>query len=86
MKFYPNDDQPKQLEGDETENSIDFFKQLIKQILSNIKVKVVNVCVQLFMNTPSTGNIVKPQYFIMLRVPSILFERFTDKELGKATE
>lgn len=38
------------------------------------------------MNSPSEGSVANPQYYSMLRVPSLLFERFTDREIGKEGE
>jgi hypothetical protein len=64
---------------------MDFFKQLIKQVLTNIKVKVQNICVQIYMNAPSSDQKVKPQYYSMMRVPMLVFERFSDMEIGKST-
>jgi hypothetical protein len=49
---------------------MDFFRELIKQILTNIKVTVENVAVRVFMNRPTEKNAPqKPQYFLMLRMP-----------------
>jgi hypothetical protein len=49
---------------------MDFFRELIKQILTNIKVTVENVAVRVFMNHPTEKNAPqKPQYFLMLRMP-----------------
>jgi hypothetical protein len=38
------------------------------------------------MNTPSTGEVTKPQYYSMMRIPILVFERFSDMEIGKQTE
>lgn len=84
MKYYQDEPEVKVL--DDTENSMDFFKQLLKQILTNIKVRVQNVCVMVYKNAPSMEKVAKPQYYSMLRVPLIVFERFSDMEIGKATE
>ena len=32
---------------------MDFFKEIIKQILTNIRVQVNNISVKVYMNTPS---------------------------------
>lgn len=32
---------------------MDFFREVIKQILTNIKINVENVCIRVFMNRPS---------------------------------
>lgn len=37
------------------------------------------------MNTPSEGT-AKPQYYSMVRVPTLVFERFNDMEIGRQTE
>jgi|JI9StandDraft_1071089.scaffolds.fasta_scaffold673108_1 hypothetical protein len=38
------------------------------------------------MNTPSDGKVAKPQYYSMVRIPVLTFERFNDMEIGKQSE
>lgn len=60
---------------------MDFFKEIIKQILTNIKVTVENVGVRIFMNRPTEKNAPqKPQYFLMLRMPLCQVEKAQDQE------
>ena len=61
------------------DDSLDFFKEIIRQILTNIRVTVNNICVKVFMNTPSQNQQnPKPQFYTMLRIPSIVAERSKD--------
>lgn len=48
---------------------MDFFRQLVKQMLLNMLIKIENVVVRLFINEPSQSNTAKPQYFLMFRMP-----------------
>ncbi len=52
------------------DNPMDFFRQLVKQIILNIRFRADNSVVRLFMNEPTKelgSN--KPQYYLMFRVP-----------------
>jgi hypothetical protein len=48
---------------------MDFFRQLVKQIILNMKIKVENSVVRLFINEPTGEPTAKPQYYLMLRLP-----------------
>lgn len=50
-------------------NPMDFFRQLVKQIILNMKIKVENSVVRLFINEPTGEPTAKPQYYLMLRLP-----------------
>lgn len=53
LKFYDVDENVRDAIKLKKDEELDFFKEIIKQILTNIKVNVNNVSVRLFMNTPS---------------------------------
>ena len=79
-KFYVEENE---LEGEISENGpVDFFKQLLKKIIMNIKIKISNVAIKLYMNTPSTDGS-NPQYYTLLRVPIIHFDKKEEKEVKK---
>ena len=79
-KFYVEENE---LEGEISENGpVDFFKQLLKKIIMNIKIKISNVAVKLYMNTPSTDGS-NPQYYTLLRVPIIHFDKKEEKEMKR---
>ena len=85
-KFYETDEKHREAIEFREDDSLDFFKEIIKQILTNIKVNIKDVCVKVFMNTPSKSQQnPKPQFYSMLRIPSIVIERIKEKE-GEATE
>lgn len=63
------------MEGEISENGpVDFFKQLLKNIILNIKIDVKNIAIRLYMNTPSSDSS-QPQYFTLLRIPSIQLKK-----------
>lgn len=53
LKFYDVEEKEMSTIKIKKDEELDFFKEIIKQILTNIKVNVNNVNVRLFMNTPS---------------------------------
>ena len=64
-----------------------FFKRIIQEFLSNIQVEVDDVVIKVFLSTPrKEGSLKAPQHYLMVRVPSMLFERVNDNELGKLNE
>ena len=87
-KFYDMDEKVRDSIEFSEDDSLDFFKEIIRQILTNIRVSVINVTVKVFMNTPSQDqSCLKPQYYTMLRIPSIVVERGKDDEsIGELEE
>lgn len=76
-KFYVEENE---LEGEISENGpVDFFKELLKKIIMNIKVSVNNVALKLYMNTPSEDQL-HPQFYLMLRIPMIYLDRKDDNQ------
>lgn len=66
---------------------MDFFREVIKQILTNIKINVENICVRVFMNRPSEKNSPqKPQYFLMARMPFCQVEKINELDSSKLTD
>lgn len=59
-------------------NPLDFFRQLIKQIILNMKITIENSVVRLFINEPTGEPSAKPQYYLMFRLPLVA--------LGKSEE
>jgi hypothetical protein len=68
--------------GEISENSpLDFFRQLVKQMLLNMLIKFENVVIRLFINEPSESNpstTTKPQYYLMFRVPLLTLGKSED--------
>ena len=48
----------------------------------NIKVNISNVVVKLYMNTPSEDQS-HPQFYLMMRIPLVYFDRKEDTQLKK---
>jgi hypothetical protein len=48
---------------------MDFFRQLVKQIILNMKISIENSVVRLFINEPTGEPTAKPQYYLMTRIP-----------------
>lgn len=65
-------------EVNQTGGPIDFFKELLKKIIMNIKVNVSNFTIKLYMNTPSK-NKQNPQFYTMLRIPLIYLDKKEDR-------
>ena len=69
-----------------SENSTaDFFKQLMKNIVMNIKLRVNGVIVKLYMNTPNSEE-KNPQYYLMLRIPYISANKQEDSQIKKSQD
>jgi hypothetical protein len=51
-------------------NPMDFFKETLKKILLNIKIKVENIVVKLYMSNPEEKDKRNP-YCLMMRIPII---------------
>jgi hypothetical protein len=49
---------------------MDFFKETLKKILLNIKIKVENIVLKVYMNNPSDTDKRNP-YYLMIRIPTI---------------
>ena len=65
--------------GEICENSpLDFFRQLVKQMLLNMIIKFENVAIRLFINEPSPNTSTKPQYYLMFRVPLLTLGKAED--------
>jgi hypothetical protein len=70
--------------GEISENSpLDFFRQLVKQMLLNMLIKFDNVVIRLFINEPSEKISTKPQYYLMFRVPLLTFGKAEDSVPSK---
>ena len=61
-------------------NPMDFFRQLVKQIIMNMKVRITSSAVRLFINqpTPSQHTPKKPQYYLMMRAPQVSIGKSED--------
>ena len=65
--------------GEISENSpLDFFRQLVKQMLLNMVIKFDDVAIRLFINEPSPKQTAKPQYYLMFRMPSLTLGKAED--------
>ena len=49
---------------------MDFFKETLKKILLNIKIKVENIVIKVYMSNPEDTDKRNP-YYIMMRIPTI---------------
>ena len=63
---------------------MDFFRQLVKQIIMNMKVGVENAVVRLFINDPANTAPKKPQYYLMLRIPQLNIGKGEEKNNPKS--
>lgn len=61
-------------------NPMDFFRQLVKQIILNMKIRLENTAVRLFINEPKRDSR-KPQYYLLLRAPLLSLAKSEDFQL-----
>lgn len=66
---------------------MDFFRQLVKQIILNMKIRVENSVIRLFINEPTKEVSAKPQYYLMFRLPLLSIGKNEDLIVnGKSEE
>lgn len=64
---------------------MNFFKRMIQEFLTNIKIEVDNVVIKWLMSAEEEVS-KKCQHFLTVRIPRVVFDRVHDMELGKISE